>query len=79
MFKSISYMVDVYKNEIEAETKVVPLFLYLAFFPDIVSGPINRAGDLIPQLKKEKVFDEAQAVYGMRLILWGAFSKASDR
>lgn len=75
MFKSISYMVDVYKNEIEAETKVVPLFLYLAFFPDIVSGPINRAGDLIPQLKKDMIFDEAQAVYGMRLILWGLFQK----
>ena len=75
MFKSISYMVDVYKKEIEAETKVVPLFLYLAFFPDIVSGPINRAGDLIPQLKKDKVFDEAKAVYGMRLILWGLFQK----
>lgn len=74
MFKSISYMVDVYRKETEPE-QAVPLFLYLAFFPDIVSGPINRAKDLIPQLKKDKVFDESLAVYSLRLILWGMFQK----
>lgn len=75
MFKAISYIVDVYKGTMEAEKKVIPLFLYLAFFPDIVSGPINRAKDLIPQFKAEKNFVEAEAVYGMRLILWGLFQK----
>ena len=75
MFKSISYMVDVYQKKIEAEEKAIPVFLYLAFFPDLVSGPINRAGNLIPQLKADKTFDESQAVYGMRLILWGLFQK----
>lgn len=75
MFKSISYMIDVYRGTIEAEKKIIPLFLYVAFFPDIVSGPINRAKDLIPQLKAEKVFEESEAVYGMRLIWWGLFQK----
>lgn len=75
MFKSISYMVDVYQKKIEAEEEAIPVFLYLVFFPDLVSGPINRAGDLIPQLKADKTFDESQAVYGMRLILWGLFQK----
>lgn len=74
-FKSISYLSDVRMGKYEPERKPLPLFLYLAFFPDVVSGPINRADVLIPQLKAEKKFDEARAVYGMRLILWGLFKK----
>lgn len=75
IFKAISYMVDVYRGKIEAEKQIVPLLLYLAFFPDIVSGPINRAQVLIPQLKAEKKFEYQNAVYGMRLILLGLFKK----
>lgn len=75
IFKAISYMVDVYKKKIQPEKQVTALFLYLAFFADIVSGPINRADILIPQLKADKVFDYQNAVYGMRLILLGLFKK----
>jgi D-alanyl-lipoteichoic acid acyltransferase DltB (MBOAT superfamily) len=75
IFKAISYMADVYTGKLEPEKAVLPFFLYLAFFPDIVSGPINRAECLIPQLKKEKQFDYDEAAYGMRLILWGLFKK----
>lgn len=75
IFKAISYMVDVYRGKIEAEKQIVPFLLYLAFFPDIVSGPINRAQVLIPQLKAEKKFEYQNAVYGMRLILLGLFKK----
>ena len=75
LFKSISYMADVYRGKYAPEKKAVPLLLYLAFFPDVVSGPINRADVLIPQLKEEKKFDYERAVYGMRLILWGLFKK----
>lgn len=75
LFKSISYLADVRAGKYEPERQLLPLLLYLAFFPDIISGPINRADRLIPQLKAEKRFDEAKAVYGMRLILWGLFKK----
>lgn len=75
IFKAISYMADVRKGRIAGEKNPLPVFLYLAFFPDIVSGPINRAGLLIPQLKEEKRFDYDSAVYGMRLILLGLFKK----
>ena len=75
LFKSISYMADVYKGKLQPEKKPVFFFLYLAFFPDVVSGPINRAEVLIPQLKEEKAFDYDRAVYGMRLILLGLFKK----
>ena len=75
LFKAVSYLADVYKGKILSEKKALSLFLYLAFFPDIVSGPINRADLLIPQLQAEKCFDYEEAVYGMRLILWGLFKK----
>lgn len=75
LFKSISYLADVRTGKYEPEKKALPLLLYLAFFPDVVSGPINRADVLIPQLKQEKKFDYNRAVYGMRMILWGLFKK----
>lgn len=75
LFKAVSYLADVYKGKLLPEKKALSLFLYLAFFPDIVSGPINRADVLIPQLQAEKHFDYGEAVYGMRLILWGLFKK----
>lgn len=75
IFKAVSYMADVYKGKIQAEKNLIPVLLYLAFFPDIVSGPINRAEILLPQLKEEKTFQYEQAVYGMRLILLGLFKK----
>ena len=58
LFKSISYMADVYKGKLLPEKEPVTFFLYLAFFPDIVSGPINRAETLIPQFKEEKTFED---------------------
>lgn len=75
LFKSVSYIADVYKGKVRPEKKAAPFFLYLAFFPDVVSGPINRAEILIPQLKEKKKFDYAFGVYGMRLILLGLFKK----
>jgi len=75
LFKSISYMVDVYRKELEPEKNIVDFLLYVSFFPDIVSGPINRAKDLIPQFREEKTFSYDFSVYGMRQILWGLFMK----
>lgn len=75
LFKAVSYLADVYKGKVLPEKGALSLFLYLAFFPDIVSGPINRADILIPQLREEKSFEYKEAVYGMRLILWGLFKK----
>lgn len=75
LFKSISYMADVYRGKLQPEKRPALFFLYLAFFPDVVSGPINRAEVLIPQLEEEKVFSYDRGVYGMRLILLGLFKK----
>ena len=74
-FKTISYLLDIRRGKIDPEMDWVVFFSYVAFFPCITSGPIDRPGRLIPQLKVRRVFDYGQAVDGMRQILWGLFKK----
>ena len=45
------------------------------FFPQLVAGPIERASNLLPQILNKRIFNYAQAVDGLRLILWGMFKK----
>ena len=74
-FRSISYLLDINNEEIEPTTNWVVFFSYVAFFPSLVSGPIDRARLLIPQLEKKREFNYNQAADGMRRILWGMFKK----
>ncbi len=74
-FKTISYLLDIKKGKIEPSRDWVVFFGYVAFFPTVTSGPIDRPGALIPQLKKQRVFNYSQASDGMRQILLGLFKK----
>lgn len=74
-FHGLSYVIDVYKNQIKAEKNFVDYALFVSFFPLLVAGPIERATHLLPQIKKDRFFDYAKAVDGMRQILWGLFKK----
>lgn len=74
-FELLSYLIDVYKGKISAEKKISKLFAYASFFPNITSGPIERAGNFLPQLEIEKQFEYDKAVYGLRLVLLGMLKK----
>jgi len=74
-FKTVSYLLDIRRGKIQPEQDWVVFFSYVAFFPCITSGPIDRPGHLIPRLKARRVFDYEQATDGMRQILWGVFKK----
>ena len=74
-FQSISYIADVYKGKTTAEKNPLLFALYISFFPQIVSGPIARTNDLLPQLKEERDFDYDNAALGLRIMLWGYFKK----
>jgi alginate O-acetyltransferase complex protein AlgI len=74
-FLEIAYLVDVYRGTVRAEKHVGLLALYVAFFPKLVAGPIERAKNLLPQLRAEHTFDYRQVVGGLQLIAWGAFQK----
>lgn len=74
-FHGLSYIVDVYKNRIEAEKDLIAYGLFVSYFPLLVAGPIERATHLLPQLKRERSFNYVMAASGMYQILWGLFKK----
>jgi alginate O-acetyltransferase complex protein AlgI len=74
-FRAMSYLLDIDKEAIQPTTNPVIFFSYISFFPSLVSGPIDRANLLIPQLEKKRLFTYDQAANGMRQILWGLFKK----
>jgi len=74
-FQALSYSIDVYARRLEPTRDVVAFFSFISFFPQLVAGPIERATSLLPQMQRERTFDYATAVDGMRQMLWGFFKK----
>jgi D-alanyl-lipoteichoic acid acyltransferase DltB (MBOAT superfamily) len=74
-FQTLSYVVDVYRSDVEVENNFGIYAAYISFFPQLVAGPIERARNLLPQIKGRKFFDYGQASYGLKLIAWGLFKK----
>lgn len=74
-FQMVGYLVDIYRGKITAERHLGKYAVFVSFFPNISSGPIERAGHFLPQLEQEKKFDYEAAVYGSRLLLWGLIKK----
>lgn len=76
-FQAVGYMLDVYHGRIKSEKNFADYVLFVSFFPQIASGPISKASELLPQIKKERTFNYAQAVSGLRYLLWGMFLKVA--
>jgi D-alanyl-lipoteichoic acid acyltransferase DltB (MBOAT superfamily) len=74
-FETISYTVDVYRGLIKAERSFLNYGLFVTFFPKLVAGPIQRAGELLPQLKERPSFKSIYLAEGLRRILCGLFLK----
>lgn len=74
-FQALSYTIDVYRGKIQATHDVISFFAYISFFPQLVAGPIERATNLLPQIKKKRTFNYNQAVDGIEQIVWGLFKK----
>ena len=75
-FQALGYLFDVYYKKIEAEKDFLIYALFISFFPSILSGPINKASLILPQLKNLRpYFDYGKAVVGLKMLLWGMFMK----
>ncbi|WP_167619038.1 MBOAT family O-acyltransferase [Maribellus sediminis] len=74
-FQTLSYTIDIYRNRITPTRSLLTFFTFVAFFPQLVAGPIERAGRLIPQFEKRPTFEYTQATSGLKLMLWGFFKK----
>ncbi|GHT21597.1 O-acyltransferase [Planctomycetales bacterium] len=74
-FQTMAYVIDVYRGKEKPCRNFWDFALYVAYFPQLVAGPIERAGNLIPQFQKERNINPDQFYAGVRLIFWGFFKK----
>ncbi len=74
-FMTISYVIDVYRDEITPEDNLIDFALFVAYFPHLVAGPILRASKLLPQITHRRVLTREQSVEGLWLVGWGLFQK----
>ena len=74
-FQALSYLIDVYWGEEEPERSLPDFTLYMLLFMKFLSGPIERAGDFLPQAKAGKAFDYESVTYGMKLMCIGLMKK----
>lgn len=74
-FQTLSYTIDIYNRKTEPAKSALTFFTFVAFFPQLVAGPIERARNLIPQFESKRKFSFSQGTSGLKLILWGLFKK----
>lgn len=74
-FQTLSYTIDIYKRQLKPTRDIIAFFAFVSFFPQLVAGPIERAGNLLPQFLSSRKFDSEKAKDGLRQILWGLFKK----
>lgn len=74
-FQTLAYTIDVYRGTEKAEPRFALFALYVSYFPQLVAGPIERSGRLLPQLDAPQAFDWDRLASGLRWILWGFFKK----
>ncbi len=74
-FQSLSYTIDIYWRRMQPARSLADYALFVAFFPQLVAGPIERAAVLLPQVERPRTITAAQAHAGLGLILWGYFKK----
>ena len=74
-FQTLSYTVDIYRNRLKPTRDPIAFCAFVAFFPQLVAGPIERASQLLPQFSANRKFQYTEGVAGGRLILLGFFKK----
>jgi alginate O-acetyltransferase complex protein AlgI len=74
-FQILSYTIDVYRKRVKATNSFFDFMLFVTFFPQLVAGPIEKARALLPQIQRERNYENAQVEQGLYLCLWGLFKK----
>ncbi len=74
-FQTMGYTIDVFRRKVEPERDLLNFALYVSFFPQLVAGPIERAGQLMPQIRGRRRWDGAAIREGGWLIFWGLYKK----
>lgn len=74
-FQAIAYSVDVYKRKVRPCTDPLAFATFIAYFPQLVAGPIERASQLLPQIENPRRWDAEYAATGLRMVLFGVMKK----
>lgn len=74
-FRSISYIVDIYRGKIEPARNFLDYMFFLTFFPPLLAGPVVRAADMLPQIKANNAATHAMVSEGLFLIMSGLIKK----
>ena len=74
-FQTMSYTLDIYFEKLKPVDSFLRFMLYVAFFPQLVAGPILRAADFLPQLGKNIIFSYTNLKFGLTLVGWGIVKK----
>ena len=74
-FQTLSYTIDVDRGSLGPERDFLNFALFVSFFPQLVAGPIEKASNLLPQLKEEHRFTYENASWGAKLMAWGFYKK----
>ena len=74
-FQSLSYTIEVYRGNQNAERHFGYLALYVLFYPQLVAGPIERPQNILHQLHEEHHFDYQRVADGLKWMAWGMFKK----
>ena len=74
-FQTLSYTIDLYRRRVEAERNLLNFAVFVAFFPQLVAGPIERASRLLPQIQMPSSITYQRLYSGFYLIGWGLFKK----
>ena len=75
IFQLSAYMVDCHTGKLQPCKDLTRFLTFICFFPQLVAGPIERGAQLLPQFERKRIFNDAEATYGIRLILWGLVKK----
>lgn len=74
-FQTLSYSIDIYRGQLEPRENILDFAFFVSFFPQLVAGPIVRASDFLPQIRKDLSLSEADLSRGFWLIMGGLFKK----
>lgn len=74
-FQSLGYLLDLHRGQGQEAQNPLKLLLFLAYFPQLIQGPISRYGQLAPQLLAPHAYDARQVSLGLQRMLWGYFKK----
>lgn len=74
-FQTLSYTLDIYRDQLKPQKNLLDFALFVAFFPQLVAGPIVRAAHFLPQLREYKPLTRANFYMGLQIFVYGMFKK----